>query len=297
VDPPGKNAYHLKYDERFARPPARPGWTIVRRRLDDQSNGPAFSSRTGVPAPERLFCFWRQLLNQDVEKLWELQTVLSQLGDREKQLTNKPESFAAVDREWQNVNSSMERLREQIEQHSKERRRVDGELSDQQELLKKYQGQLMQVKNQQQYAAAWKEIDSTRKHVKELEDSTLKTMTDIEALQKQHDDLEAGNVDLKSRWDREHAAWQHSLGDLRTEVEQLKAKAAMIEASLPERLKREFHRIFKQRQNMAMAKIVADSCNGCRTRIRPAVMQQLKRGDLVHCEGCSRILYLETPPS
>jgi predicted nucleic acid-binding Zn-ribbon protein len=237
------------------------------------------------------------LLNQDVEKLWELQTVLSQLGDREKQLTNKPESFAAVDREWQNVNSSMERLREQIEQHSKERRRVDGELSDQQELLKKYQGQLMQVKNQQQYAAAWKEIDATRKHVKELEDSTLKTMTDVEALQKQHDDLEAGNVDLKSRWDTEHDAWQHSLGDLRTEVEQLKAKAAMIEASLPERLRREFHRIFKQRQNVAMAKVVADSCNGCRTRVRPAVMQQLKRGDLVHCEGCSRILYLEMPPS
>jgi predicted nucleic acid-binding Zn-ribbon protein len=236
-------------------------------------------------------------LNQDVEKLWELQTVLSQLGDRDKQLTNKPESFAAVDREWQNVNSEMERLQAQIEQHSKERRRVDGELSDQQELLKKYQGQLMQVKNQQQYAAAWKEIDSTRKQVKELEDSTLKTMTDIEALQKQNDDLASGSADLKTRWDSEHEAWQHSLGDLRTEVEQLKEKAAAIEASLPERLRREFHRILKQRQNVAITNVVADSCNGCRTRVRPAVMQQLKRGDLVHCEGCSRILYLESPPS
>jgi len=236
-------------------------------------------------------------LNQDVEKLWELQTVLSQLGDREKQLTNKPESFAAVDREWQNVNAEMERLQGQIEQYSRERRKVDGELSDQQELLKKYQGQLMQVKNQQQYAAAWKEIDATRKHVKELEDSTLKTMSDIDALQKQHDDLDAGNVDLKSRWDTEHASWQHSLGDLRAEAEQLKARAAKIEGSVPDRLLREFHRIFKQRQNVAIARIVADSCNGCRTRVRPAVLQQLKRGDLVHCEGCSRILYLETPPS
>ena len=236
-------------------------------------------------------------MNQDVEKLWELQTVLSQLGDREKQLTNKPESFAAVDREWQNVNAEMERLQGQIEQYSRERRKVDGELSDQQELLKKYQGQLMQVKNQQQYAAAWKEIDATRKHVKELEDSTLKTMSDIDALQKQHDDLDAGNVDLKSRWDTEHASWQHSLGDLRAEAEQLKARAAKIEGSVPDRLLREFHRIFKQRQNVAIARIVADSCNGCRTRVRPAVLQQLKRGDLVHCEGCSRILYLETPPS
>jgi len=35
-------------------------------------------------------------LNPDVEKLWELQTVLSQLGDRETQLNSKPESFAAI---------------------------------------------------------------------------------------------------------------------------------------------------------------------------------------------------------
>jgi predicted nucleic acid-binding Zn-ribbon protein len=236
-------------------------------------------------------------LNQDVEKLWELQTVLSQLGDREKQLTDKPESFAAVDREWQDVNAAMERLEAQIEQLSRERRRVDGELADQQELLKKYQGQLMQVKNQQQYAAAWKEIDATRKHVKELEDSTLKTMTEIEALQKQSDDLAAGSAGLKSRWDEEHAAWQHSLVDLRGEVETLKARAVTIESTVPERLRREFHRIFKQRQNVAIARVVADSCNGCRTRVRPAVLQQLKRGDLVHCEGCSRILYLEMPPS
>jgi uncharacterized protein len=236
-------------------------------------------------------------LNQDVEKLWELQTVLSQLGDREKQLTNKPDSFAAVDREWQNVTTEMEKLQAQIEQLSRERRRVDGELAGQQEQLKKYQGQLMQVKNQQQYAAAWKEIDATRKQVKELEDSTLKSMTDVEALQKEHDDLAAGSVELKSRWDAEHAAWQHSLGDLRGEVETLKARAAAIEATLPERLRREFHRIYKQRQNVAIARVVADSCNGCRTRVRPAVLQQLKRGDLVHCEGCSRILYLEMPTS
>jgi len=236
-------------------------------------------------------------LNQDVEKLWELQTVLSQLGDREKQLTNKPDSFAAVDREWQNVTTEMEKLQAQIEQLSRERRRVDGELADQQELLKKYQGQLMQVKNQQQYAAAWKEIDATRKQVKELEDSTLKSMTDVDTLQKGHDDLAAGSVELKSRWDAEHSAWQHSLGDLRAEVETLKARAEAIEATLPERLRREFHRIYKQRQNVAIARVVADSCSGCRTRVRPAVLQQLKRGDLVHCEGCSRILYLEMPTS
>ena len=236
-------------------------------------------------------------MNQDVEKLWELQTVLSQLGDREKQLTNKPESFAAVDREWQNVNSSMERLREQIEQHSKERRRVDGELSDQQELLKKYQGQLMQVKNQQQYAAAWKEIDATRKHVKELEESALKNMTEVDGLQNQLAERKSGHDELKARYDAEHEAWQSSLGDLRDQVDKLKQKAAQIEKGIPEPAKREFYRVFKQRQGVAVSQLIGDSCAACRTRVRPQVMQQLKRGERVVCEGCSRILYWEKPPS
>jgi predicted nucleic acid-binding Zn-ribbon protein len=232
-------------------------------------------------------------LNQDVEKLWELQTVYTQLADRERRLSVKPDDFAAVDREWQSANEEMERLAAQIEVLSKERRRVEGELSDQQELLKKYQGQLMQVKNQQQYAAAWKEIDATRKHVKELEDSALKQMGDIDGVQKQLDDRNDAHAELKSRWDAAHVAWQSSLGDLRSEAEALRKKAARIESTLPEGLKREFQRVFKQRQGVAVAPVANDSCSACRSRIRPALAQQLKRGELVHCEGCHRILYIE----
>jgi uncharacterized protein len=237
--------------------------------------------------------FSEGVLNPDVEKLWELQTVLSQLGDREKQLTSKPESFAAVDREWQQANDEMTRLQQSIDQISKERRRVEGELSDQQEILKKYQGNLMQVKNQQQYAAAWKEIDSTRKQVKELEDADLKMMGEMESLQGNLDERRSGSEELKSRWDAAHDAWQHSLGDLRAEVGKLKEKSTVLESQIPKGIKDDFFRIFKQRQNVAIARVINDSCSACRTRIRPALFQQLKRGDLVHCEGCHRILYVE----
>ena len=233
----------------------------------------------------------------DVDKLWELQTVYSALNEREKQMAVKPESFAAVDREYQSVNDEVTRVQQQLETLNKERRRVDGELSDQQELLKKYQGQLMQVKNQQQYAAAWKEIDATRKHVKELEESVLKNMTEADVLQKQLDERSEGHAALQARYDEAHAAWQHSLSDLRKESEELRAKTQRIEATLPPRMKDEFLKIFRQRQQVAVSRVLTDTCSTCRTRVRPAVAQQLKRGELVHCEGCHRILYLERPTS
>lgn len=236
-------------------------------------------------------------LNIDVEKLWNLQQVVSQLADRERQLSVKPESFAAIDDEYQAANEEMQKLEESLEIMSKERRRVDGELQDQQELLKRYQGQLMQVKNQQQYAAAWKEIDATRKHVKELEDSVLKNMSEAEAIQKQLDEGRAGFDELKVRYDAAHEQWQASLSDLRSEIEALQTRQEQIESGIPEKLKREFWRVARNRQGVAITRVDGETCSGCRTRVRPALAQQLKRGELVKCEGCSRILYPESTES
>jgi predicted nucleic acid-binding Zn-ribbon protein len=233
----------------------------------------------------------------EVDKLWELQTVLTALNEREKQMSVKPESFAAIDSEYQVANEEMTRLQGQLDTLAKERRRVEGELSDQQELLKKYQGQLMQVKNQQQYAAAWKEIDAARKSVKDLEESVLKNMTEAEGLQNQLDARKGGHDALQARYDEAHSEWQHSLGDLRSEAEKLRARAAQVEATIPERLRNEFQKIYRQRQQIAVARVTSDTCSACRTRVRPQVAQQLKRGELVHCEGCHRILFIERATS
>lgn len=236
-------------------------------------------------------------MNSDLEKLWELQTVLSKLGDCEREMSVKPDSFAAVDAEYQSADEEMTRLAQTLETVSREQRRVEGELADQQDLLKKYQGQLMQVKNQQQYAAAWKEIDASRKHVKDLEDSAMKSMSESATIQGQLDERSGAHDELKSRWDAAHAQWQHSLGDLRKEAEELRKRAGKIEATISPRLRDEFHRVFKQRQGVAVAAVLSDSCSSCRTRIRPALYQQLKRGELSRCEGCHRILYMENPSS
>jgi predicted nucleic acid-binding Zn-ribbon protein len=231
----------------------------------------------------------------DIGKLWELQTILSALADRERQMSSKPEPLAEMEREVQAAEAEMEKYQQQIDSLGKERRRVDGELTDQQELLKKYQGQLMQVKNQQQYAAAWKEIDAARKHVKELEESELKNMGESEELQKKLDEKRTSFAPLKARYDEAHEAWQGSMGDLKQEADELRAKAAAVEATISPRYRDQFNRLLKQRQGVAMASVAMEACSACRTKIRPALQQQLRRGEFVQCEGCHRILHWEKP--
>lgn len=228
-----------------------------------------------------------------VERLWDLQTILSKLAEKEKALEEKPESYANVERELNVAEGETERLKGRTEELGRQRRQMDGELQVAQETLKKFQGQLMQVKNQQQYSAAWKEIDTARKKVKDLEEADLAVMADLEQAEKQLAELTEHLAEVRERHDREYEAWQGSLGGLRSDAESIRKRAGEIEKGLPEPLKRQFHQILRQRQGVAMARVIGEACGECRVRLRAQSLQQLKRGEVVTCDGCRRFYYLE----
>jgi len=222
---------------------------------------------------------------------------MSHLADKEKTLHSKPEDFAEIDNEFQSADQELAQLTTRLDALGTERRSIERELQAEQDLLKKYQGQLMQVKNQVQYAAAWKEIDASRKKIKDLEDVLLQQMSESEEKQGELEQRKASHSELKTKFDTAYQAWQASLSDLRKEIEGIHSKISGIEQEIPGNLRAEFHRIFKQRQGVAVTRVINESCGSCRVHIRPQTLQQLKRGEVAMCEGCRRIFYFERPGS
>ncbi len=232
-------------------------------------------------------------MRQIVERLWTLQTVLTRLAEKERALSDKPEGYAAAERELRGVEAEIARLTQKSEELGKRRRQMDSELQEAQETLRKFQGAQMQVKNQQQYAAALKEIDSSRKQVKDLEETDLAIMTELEDIEKQLADAQGREQSLRAAHDREFEAWQSSLGDLKREADETRKSAAQVEEGIPENLRRQFHQIFRHRKGVAMARVVNGACGECRVRLRAQSTQQLQRGEVVTCDGCRRFYYLE----
>lgn len=229
---------------------------------------------------------------QVLERLWELQQAMSELGERERQLSEKPEPFATTDREFGEAMTAIEALKTRKDELDAKRREVERTLAEEQEVLQKYESQLMQVKNQIQYAAAWKEIDVARKKVKENEDQLLELMGQIEAIDTELAERDTAMAPLKERHDTEYAEWQGSLGGIRELVDKAREAIAEIEKEIPDKLRREFHKLFDRRQGIAVSVIENDACSACRFRIRPAVAQQVRRGEIIMCDSCSRIIYL-----
>jgi predicted nucleic acid-binding Zn-ribbon protein len=232
-------------------------------------------------------------LRQIVERLWTLQTVLSRLADKERALNEKPEAYGTVERDLREIESEIARLTQKSEELGKKRRQLDAELQGAQETLRKFQGAQMQVKNQQQYAAALKEIDTARKQVKDVEEADLAIMTELEEIEKQLADARTREGSMREEHDRQYEAWQSSLGELKREAEETRREAAQVEEGIPDNLKRQFHQIFKHRHGVAMARVIDGACGECRVRLRAQSMQQLQRGEVVTCDGCRRFYYLE----
>jgi uncharacterized protein len=232
-------------------------------------------------------------LTQVVEQLWQVQELMTQLADHERKLQHKPEEFASIDEQHSTAKRELDEIEAKLESIGAERRSLESDLQDAQETLKKYQGQLMQVKNQQQYAAAWKEIDTARKNVKDLEDRLLAQMNDVDTLQKDRDEKKEAFEPLQAKWQESYDRWQASLGDLRSGADALRQKISAAEQSIPKNVLAQFHRVASQRQGAGMTKIVDSSCSHCRFKLRSQAMQQLKRGELITCEGCHRFAYLE----
>ncbi|HEY0788431.1 MAG TPA: hypothetical protein VGE86_07290 [Thermoanaerobaculia bacterium] len=232
-------------------------------------------------------------MRQIVERLWTLQTVLSRLAEKERALNEKPEAYAAAEQELKSVEAEIAKLTQRSEELGKKRRQLDSELQGAQETLRKFQGAQMQVKNQQQYAAALKEIDTARKQVKDIEEADLAIMTELDEIENQLSEGRTREAKIRAEHDREYAAWQSSLGDLKREAEETRRRAAEAEEGIPENLRRQFHQIFRHRQGVAMARVVDGACSECRVRLRAQSLQQLQRGEVVMCDGCRRFYYLE----
>jgi predicted nucleic acid-binding Zn-ribbon protein len=78
----------------------------------------------------------------------------------------------------------------------------------------------------------------------------------------------------------------------------LNAERERAIAEIPESMIDHYDRIMKKHDNLALAEIRDEKCSACGMRMRPQVIQAIRRSttdEMFHCETCTRILYYTEP--
>ena len=237
-------------------------------------------------------------MKEDIRHLVRLQSIEFEIRDLERKQREAPVRIEELENAFQ----------ERLEEIGGERLRHESLVAERRELceerealtkrLETAQQKLMQVSNQREYSAVLNEIDTTKSRFAEIEQAIASRDAEIEELSGPASEADERIGAEQQKVDAEKRTLEGELAAVSSRLQELTAQSQEIKSSTSDEFLLRFSRIFDARDGIAVAAIESGACGACHLRLRPQVISLCRRGEeLVFCENCGRILYLDETPS
>ncbi|MDX9746382.1 MAG: C4-type zinc ribbon domain-containing protein [Syntrophales bacterium] len=229
---------------------------------------------------------------EDLQLLIELQKSDSDAARIKIKKKELPERIARLDQAFQIMQQKLEDFRVHLEDLRSQYREREDKLRQGQDGLKKARERLELVKNNKEYQAILKEIDSMEKKNGDVESEIIGL---FDAIDKENGELEQREKDFAG----ESNAYQTNRNKLELEMKSLdesiaecQARNGRIRGSLGENLIRKYEAIRNLHRDVAVVSVWKGVCNGCHMNIPPQMYNELQKTTvLMSCPHCNRIIY------
>jgi predicted nucleic acid-binding Zn-ribbon protein len=236
-------------------------------------------------------------MNQDVQKLIELQQVDSRMAALRAEVAALPKEVAQIEAKLAGSKSAVEKAQSAIKADDTARRKHESDIKDQQEKISKYRDQSLKVKTNQEYKALLTEIEHADGEIRKLEDKILEIMVAADA---RKETLKQAEVSLKADTAENEKEKQHAREQTAHDEKQLAELTAQrngLRTGIADDTLRHYDRVLKLRGSALAAVHENQMCSVCRLILRPQVYQDVMKGDeILYCDSCQRILYFVPPP-
>src|ERR1700727_2936079 len=222
-----------------------------------------------------------------LQDLLELQSADTRLQAVRTRLASFPKRSADAEKYVTAAKAELEAAKAAQVAVVRDRKKYDLDVEQWKERVRKYKEQTSQVKTNEAFKALQHEVDNGEKEIANAEDRLLEQMVAGEQYERQ---IKESEKVLKAA---EEVAKVE-----RGKIEAEKKEREQAVAGIPEDLMDHYDRIMKKHDNMALAEIREEKCSACGMRMRPQVIQAIRRSttdELFHCETCTRILYYTEP--
>jgi len=216
----------------------------------------------------------------------ELQKTLQELSAVNQELADNKALIAAESR--------LTMYKEQLGDVGGKQKNSEWELEDLQEKIRQTNSRLYggTTKDPKELVNLEKEVKVLKSQIRSREDTLLGLMSQIEEIEANLKTAAEEVEQLRQEWEQK----QETFGQRKGEIETLAAKLKEARVALAQQVDSEalntYERIRLSR-GQAVAKVERGKCQGCHIAVPTSQWQKIKAGDLVQCNSCSRIFYLE----
>jgi predicted nucleic acid-binding Zn-ribbon protein len=233
-----------------------------------------------------------------LQDLLELQSVDTRLQAVRTRLASFPKRSADAEKYVTAAKAELEAAKAAQVAVVRDRKKYELDVEQWKERVRKYKDQTSQVKTNEAFKALQHEVDNGEKEIANAEDRLLEQMVAGEQYERE---IKASEKLVKEAEDVakvERAKIESEKRETEADLAQLNAERERAVSEIPEDMMDHYDRIMKKHDNMALAEVRDEKCSACGMRMRPQVIQAMRRSttdELFHCETCTRILYYVEP--
>lgn len=232
-------------------------------------------------------------MNTLLQTLIELQDIDSIILNLEQKIAEFPRLFERLDQHLAGQENQLVMLRSRMEEQEKLRRSKELDVESRVEQIKKYQGQLLQVKTNKEYSTLLAEINGIKTKNSLMEDDILELMESIERAKKAIVETQREVEQEQHKIVQVKQEKEHEQTDIQGQLTEQQSIRQQLAAVVEEKVLKEYSKLLKLRNGIAVA-ITDDSgtCSGCHVALTPQMFAEVKTGDFLHrCPTCFRFVY------
>lgn len=230
-------------------------------------------------------------ISQKLLSLYNLQQIWSKI-DRIRVIRGElPDEVRDLEDALEGMKTRIAKYTDDISELEENITAEDNKVKDSQTLIKRYEEQQNNVRNNREYESLTKEIEYQKLEIQVSEKRKGKFQAEITT--KKDDIVEFENKlnEISDVLQQKKDELEDIISDTEKEEKELIEQAAVLESKVEERLLSAFERIRKNARNgLAIVQIDRDACGGCFSMIPPQRQLDIRlHKKIIVCEACGRI--------
>ncbi|HQP11016.1 MAG TPA: C4-type zinc ribbon domain-containing protein [Candidatus Omnitrophota bacterium] len=234
-------------------------------------------------------------IKDQIRKMIELQKIDREIYNLKIDLKEKPAMLADLKAEFESQKVALEELEKKLKAVLVERKEKELELKTREDEIAKANAQLSQIKTNKEYSAKMSEIEHIKADKSIIEEKILVSYDKSDSVAAEVE-KERGKV---AEEEKKYLAAKKTIeDDIKVIEDRIKVFDSQRKQALPgidPALLARYEKILKHKEGVAIVPVQGqDSCGGCFMNVTPQQVNAIKmHQELIECEMCSRILYLE----